>query len=306
MLIQYGFSPAPPDWPKSVVCIGTFDGVHLGHQAVMRTAAAKAASLGLPAGMVTFDRNPLELIAPERSPLPLASWRQNLEFAHSVGIQFTLLLSFNEELRNLTAEEFLQVGLIGSVNACHVVVGADFAMGKGRQGTADWLSRRIESSIVQPVFVDGSRVSSTAIRTSLLEGDAETAARLLGRDFLLEGVVVKGQQLGRELGFPTANLAMLHKGIIPADGVYAAEAETPIGLFPAAVSIGSRPTVGDLPRAVEAYLLDYPGRDLYGTVVKLWFKKRIRGQEKYEGMEALTSQIAQDVTEVKRILADAR
>lgn len=299
MLIEQRIRPAAPDWPESVVCIGTFDGVHLGHQAVMKAAVAAAAELGLPAGVVTFDRNPLELVAPERCPLPVASWRQNLAVAEGLGMQFALLLSFTEELRQLSAQDFLNQALLGSAKARHAVVGADFAMGKGRQGTVEWLSVRMPTTVVQPVLLDGVRVSSTAIRAAVLAGDMKQAERLLGRPFEMEGVVVKGQQLGRQLGYPTANLATHHRGITPGDGVYAAVAEVDGHVFPAAASIGSRPTVGDLPRAVEAYLLDYGGGSLYGRVMRLRFGEMVRPQERFDSMEALVAQIAADVERVR-------
>lgn len=288
-----------PEWPASVVCIGTFDGVHLGHQEVIRQAVLLAQSRELPCVVVTFDRHPAAVLSPDRKPPALASLEENLAQFDELGTSATVILPFNLELSETPAADFLQGILVNILRASCLVVGHDFALGKGREGTGEWLSRRIETIVVPPVAIGGLRVSSSDVRQAVLTGDVERAKLLLGRPFSLHGVVVGGQKLGRELGYPTLNLARSFDQALPTDGVYAGSCRTAFGIFKAAISIGMRPSVDDSGmRLIEAYLLDYPGDSLYGRDVTLHFSKRLRGQERYESLEALKDQIAHDVAAV--------
>ena len=297
MQVHFGVDMLEPEWSGAVLCIGTFDGVHLGHQAVIRRAVEVAASEGLPAVLLTFDRHPAHVLAPERCPKAVASLDENLTQFSRIGVQVALVLAFTRELSQTTADEFFQRVMVDHVRAKKIVVGHDFAFGKGRQGTPEWLAERIETEVVPPFMLEGSRVSSSAVRSEVAEGRVEHAGVLLGRPFAIAGVVVSGQRLGRELGYPTINLARSFDQVMPADGVYVGECETPHGTYRAAVSIGMRPAVSGTHRTIEAYLLDYPGNDLYGKGVVLSLLRRLREERNFDSLDALKAQIALDVAE---------
>ncbi len=302
MLVFLGAAGLRPQWDGSVVCIGTFDGVHLGHQKVVSTAVEEARGRSLPSVVVTFDRHPASVLAPERCPPCLGTVGSNLRRLRALGASVAVVLAFDRSLAERTAEEFFRELIVGSLRAQAMVVGHDFAFGKGREGTPSWLAERIATTVVPPFERDGCRVSSSAIRSLVAGGQMERASELLGRPYCLEGVVVAGERLGRQLGYPTANLGLACDQAVPADGVYAGRCRTPIGEFAAAVSIGTRPTVGGRRRAIEAFLLDYPGDDLYGAAIELDLLTRIRGQETFDGVEALKRQMALDVQKVRRML----
>lgn len=296
MQVHFGVDQLQAEWSKALVCVGTFDGVHLGHQAVIRQAVSHAREAQEPAILVTFDRHPAAVLAPDRCPPAIASIPANLRMFASLSVAVTVMLPFTRELSQTSAEDFYRTILVEKLRASAIVVGHDFAFGHGRQGTSEWLKERIETTVVPPFELDGLRVSSSAIRAAILEGRVEDARRLLGRPFELFGVVVPGQQLGRTIGFPTANLARSFNQAVPANGVYACEAQTDFGTFRAAVGIGVRPTVAtDGSRTVEAYLIDYAGTELYGTSLSLRFLKRIRDEERFDSMEALIEQMESDV-----------
>jgi len=221
MQVHFGVGLLRAEWRKSVACVGTFDGVHLGHQAVIREAISQAQDKELPCVLVTFDRHPAAILAPARCPKSLAGLQENLEVFRELGVSATVVLPFDAELSRMSAERFLREILIGAVRASSLVVGHDFAMGNGREGNTDWLASRLPTTVVKPFEIDGVRVSSSAIRRMVSEGQVEDAARLLGRPFALSGVVVGGQKLGRQLGFPTANIARSFDQAVPAQGIYA-------------------------------------------------------------------------------------
>lgn len=298
MQAHFGLELLRPEWERSVVCLGTFDGVHLGHQAVLREAVERAEERSVPAIPVTFDRHPAAVLAPDRCPPAVAGLAENLRRIEAVGAAVTVVLPFDRELSETPAERFLAETLVGRLRAEHLVVGHDFAFGRGREGTGAWLSSRISTSVVPAYEVDGARVSSRAIRSAVGEGQVEVAGKLLGRPFAMEGVVVGGQRLGRTLGYPTANLGRSSEGLVPGHGIYSGAAETPFGRFAAAISVGVRPTVGGTYRTVEAYLLNYPGRSLYGKALRLEFHRRIREERTFGSLEALIEQMGRDVAEV--------
>ncbi|RYG20873.1 hypothetical protein EON82_19765 [bacterium] len=175
-------------------------------------------------------------------------------------------------------------------------------MGHGREGTTDWLAERIPTTVVPPFEIDGSRVSSSAIRRAVTEGDVVLAARLLGRPFVLSGVIVGGQKLGRTIGFPTANLARTIDGVLPSDGVYAAWFHSPRGRHAAALAIGTRPAVGGGPRSIEAYLMDYDGASLYGMACRVEVVAKLRDEWDFPSLDALVEQIGRDVEKVRKLL----
>lgn len=295
MQVHFGEELLRAEWKNAIACLGTFDGVHRGHQEVIATAVNHARERGLPCVLVTFDRHPAAILAPDRCPKPIASLSENLRMFERLGVSVALVLPFTRELSETTADRFLQDVLIGEVKTSMLVVGHDFAFGKGREGTTTWLQERIETVVVPPYEIDGQRVSSSIIRAAIEKGDMESVAHWLGRPFDIEGFVVGGQRLGRELGYPTVNLARSYSGVIPADGIYAGLAETSLGSFKAAISIGVRPTVGGTARTIEAYLIDFPETEIYGYSVRLEVHRRLREEIKFDSLEALKIQMAKDV-----------
>ncbi len=180
-----------------------------------------------------------------------------------------------------------------------LVVGHDFALGRGREGTTEWLSERLPTQVVPPFLVDGVRVSSSEIRRAVEDGSVDLALKYLGRPFSIAGAIVGGQKLGRKLGFPTANLARSTDQVLPADGVYVVDAETVFGKYRGALNIGTRPSVGGGPRTIEVYLLDYPGNSLYGSNVRLSLLHRIREELNFESLDGLVDQMHADVRVAK-------
>lgn len=300
MLVHFGTDLVHAEWDSADVCVGTFDGVHLGHRQVINTALEQAAESQRPCVLVTFDRHPASILAPDRKPDAVSTMGQNLEQFRHLGVPVCVVLKFDQNLAMMEAEKFLGDVLVGSLKATEIVIGHDFAMGRGRVGDASWLSKHINTTVVPPFQIEGQRVSSTEVRNSITNGDMVMAGALLGRPWGLEGVVVKGNQIGRTIGFPTINIARSSEQIKPKDGVYAGSCRTPIGVFKAAISIGTRPAVGGTQRTIEAFLLDYPGESLYGASVELRFYSRLRDEENFSDLSALKSQINADVAQVVR------
>ncbi|MCO5296669.1 MAG: riboflavin biosynthesis protein RibF [Fimbriimonadaceae bacterium] len=298
MRVHFGLEQLAAEWDAAVGCVGTFDGVHLGHQAVIGQAVARAREHRLPCVLATFDRHPLATLAPDRCPPTLATIGANLGCFERLGVDVALVLPFDRAMSEMPATRFLEDVLQGALRVDRMVVGHDFAFGHGREGTSAWLAPRLPTETVPPMLVDGERASSSAIRAAIAEGSVEAAGRMLGRPYALEGVVVAGEQLGRRLGYPTLNLARSSNQVVPAHGVYAGSCGTPLGEYRAAVSIGVRPAVGGTRRTIEAYLLDYPGESLYGRPVELAVSRRLRGEQDFASLEALVEQIARDVENV--------
>lgn len=300
MQVHFGEELLRAEWDRSIVCLGTFDGVHLGHQAVISAAVEKSRERGLPCVLVTFDRHPAAILAPKRCPHAIAPLSANVRMFEALGVSVSLILPFTKDLSETSASRFLEL-LVDEVKASALVVGHDFAFGKGREGTTDWLKERIETEVIPPFEIDGRRVSSSLIREAIATGDMASATRWLGRPFEIEGVVVGGQRLGRQLGYPTINLGRSYDGVLPSDGIYAGQALTSRGPFKAAISIGMRPTVDGQHRTVEAFLLDYPGDEIYGYSVRLEVHQRLRDELRFDSLEALKHQIALDVAAVANL-----
>ena len=303
----------PADFGPSVVAIGKFDGVHAGHRAVIDRLRRKAAETGERSVAVTFDRNPLAVLRPDRCPENVVTVERKLELLGELELDATLLLTFDEELASRTAEEFVVDILVGALHVSTVLVGQDFRFGRGGAGNPALLRELgptygFAVEVVDDVFLEGSdrRVSSTWIRELLVDGDVTMAARVLGRNVDVRGEVVHGLKRGRELGFPTANLSASVDSFVPADGVYAGwlhDHETGI-THPAAISVGTNPTFDDvLQRQVEAHVLGETGLDLYGHDVTVEFVERLRGMVAFEGVEKLMAQMSADVADAERVLA---
>ncbi|KQO82694.1 bifunctional riboflavin kinase/FMN adenylyltransferase [Frigoribacterium sp. Leaf263] len=298
----------PAGFGPSAVTIGKFDGVHVGHRAVIDLLEEVAAAEGLTATVVTFDRHPLAVLRPDRVPTALVSNRQKRELLEAAGVAATLMLPFDEELRALTPEQFVDRILAGALHARVVFVGDDFRFGVRGSGSVATLRDLGASRGFRVVSIDdvrpagGRRASSTWIRELLDSGRVGEAADLLGREPTVRGIVVKGEQRGRELGFPTANLAPFSEGFVPADGVYAARVLVDGVSYPAAVSVGNNPTFEGVPaKQVEAHLLDVT-MDLYGREVTVQFIDWVRGNVRFDGLEALIEHIAADVRRTRQIL----
>jgi riboflavin kinase / FMN adenylyltransferase len=317
MIVFRDPAEVPAGFGPSVVAIGKFDGVHTGHRAVIDRARIDASD-GSRVVAVTFDRNPLSVLRPGQCPPDVIGPHQKLELLERAGVDATLLLTFDEELAAIPAEEFVRWVLVEALQARTVLVGRDFRFGAGGAGDPDLLVRlgaehgfRVDVvDDVRAVHAD-RRVSSTWIREALSAGDVSTAARLLGRAPSVWGEVVHGMKRGRELGYPTANLSPDLEGFVPADGVYAGwlidterTGVRPRISYPAAVSVGTNPTFDDVhARQVEAYVLDETGLDLYGHHVEVRFVERVRGMTAFDGIDALLVQMADDVERVRAILS---
>ena len=309
MRIFDGVAAVPHGFGPSAISIGKFDGVHLGHRAVIAKLRAIAERDHLQAVAVTFDRNPLALLAPDKCPESLVSVPQKLRLLATTGVDAALVLHFDRELASLPPEDFVRDILVGSLTARSVLVGADFRFGSKGAGDVAMLTELgsqhgFAVEVVGDVRPAGDRrVSSTWIRELLAEGDVRRAAELLGHTPTVRGLVVHGAARGRELGFPTANLSPESEGLIPADGVYAGWLTDGGVRYPAAISVGNNPTFeGVRKKQVEAYVLDRE-LDLYDHVVDVEFVERIRGMVAFTSIDDLIVQMRRDVDDVREFVA---
>ena len=305
--------PRPPQ--GTAVTIGAYDGVHLGHRAVIATVRRLADERGLATAVVTFDRHPASVVRPESAPRLLTDLDQKLELLEETGVDYALVVHFDEERSKESAEDFVREVLVDCLNAKLVVVGADFHFGHQRRGNVALLQQMgrelgfevMGLSLVGPDGVparDELQVSSTAIRRALVAGDLATANAMVGRPYEVRGVVERGDQRGRTWGFPTANVAVPEEILLPADGIYAGWYERPSGeCLPAAISLGRRPTVYEAQpyRLLEAHLLDWDG-ELYGEDAKVRFVAHLRDEEKFDSVDDLLAQMQRDCDEVRKML----
>lgn len=296
-----------PPHAHPVVALGNFDGVHLGHRAILKAAIdrARAAADGT-AFALTFDPLPAKVLAPERAPRLILAPEDKLELLRASGIDGVIVIAFTPALSRLSPAEFVREYLLGKIGAREVVVGHSVSFGHARAGNAEVmtaLGRQMgfATIVVGPVTVEGAVVSSTRVRELIAAGDMRTAARLLGRNHFLSGAVVHGRERGRTIGFPTANLDPATE-CLPPDGVYATRVLLPDGAFPSITNIGMRPTFGEPGRTIEAHIFNFD-RDIYGARIRLELVERIRGERKFDSGQALAAQIAEDLKRVKEILA---
>jgi riboflavin kinase/FMN adenylyltransferase len=296
----------------TAVTIGAYDGVHLGHRALLRDLSERAAARGLTTVVVTFDRHPASVVRPESAPLQLTDLEQKVELLDACGIDRTLVITFDRARADETAEDFVTQVLVESLDARLVVVGEDFHFGHGRKGNVALLTelgREHNFEVVGARLTgDGTEaVSSTRIRSLVAAGDVMAAARLLGRPHEVRGPIVRGDGRGGPvLGFPTANFAIGDDIALPADGIYAGYFTRADGtVHPAAVSVGRRPTFyqpGTASVLVEAYLLGFDG-DLYGERSRVSFVERLRGEQKFGSVDDLIAQMHRDVADVEQALS---
>lgn len=287
------------------VSIGVFDGVHLGHRQMLNALAEDPVAGSLPRGAITFDRHPLATIAPERTPLLITTPEERLALFEQAGLDFAAVLTFDDRMRSLPADAFVESVLAGALGARLVVVGEGFRFGRDAGGDVDELRRLGDHfgfavRAIPLLETAAGPISSSLIRARLGEGDVAAAAELLGRPFARSGRVVAGDRRGSSIGFPTANLELTTGLVVPARGVYAAHAVLD-ERHPAVVNIGVRPTFDGTRQVVEAHILDYSG-DLYGVELRLEFLARLRSEQKFESVEALTAQIATDVEAARKLL----
>lgn len=305
------YTEVPAEARNAVVAIGNFDGVHRGHQAVIAAAAAQARALGTGHAVLTFEPHPREFFVPDQPPFRLTPLRIKARQLEAMGVDSLFVLHFNAELAGKSAEAFVIEVLSEGLDVAHVVVGYDFVFGAGRRGTAALLADlgRLHGfgvTALPPVGGDPGEVfSSTRVRERLQGGHPRQAARLLGRPWEIEARVEHGQKLGRQLGFPTANL-MLGEYLQPALGIYAVKAGIDEGRgtvwHDGAASLGYRPTVGGTDVVFEVHLFDWDG-DLYGRHLRVALIDYLRPEKKFDGLEALKAQIAADCGEARRLLA---
>jgi riboflavin kinase/FMN adenylyltransferase len=295
--------------PGSVVTIGAFDGVHLGHRAVIETVRGLATSKGLASAVVTFDRHPASVLRPGSAPRLLTDLEQRLELLEAAGVDLTLVVTFDKARSEESAEDFVTEVLVGRLGARSVVVGAGFHFGHGRKGNVALLREmgwELDFEVVdlEPLVEAGAPVSSTRIRRLLASGEVASAAALLGRAYTVRGVVVHGDHRGGPvLGCPTANVKIQDEILIPADGIYAGWYERAGGAKHAcAISVGSRPTFyDDAPSLVEAHLIDFEG-DLYGERAQVSFVSRLRDERRFDSTEELVAQMTTDLNEARVLL----
>jgi riboflavin kinase/FMN adenylyltransferase len=306
----YGLDEVPPGWGRSVVTIGVFDGVHRGHQHIVGTAVGLAKERGLPTVVITFDPHPDEVVRPGTHPPLLCSPRRRAELLAGLGTDAVIVLPFTLEWSRMVPDEFVQSVLVDRLHAAHVVVGENFRFGHKAKGDVALLQELGEkydfTALGVPLVANGETISSSYIRERLSAGDVGGAAEALGRPHRVEGVVVRGHQRGRALGFPTANLETLPHTAIPSDGVYAGwlvcdSDRYPGARWPTAISIGTNPTFEGQERTVEAHALDRDDLDLYGEHVAVDFVARIRDTLRFDSIEALVEEMHRDVERSREI-----
>jgi riboflavin kinase/FMN adenylyltransferase len=305
-----GLEEVPDDWGRSVVTIGSFDGVHRGHQLIIGRAVERARAEGASSVVVTFDPHPSEVVRPGSHPPLLAPHHRRAELMGELGVDAVLVLPFTLAFSQLSPEDFVRQVLVDALHAAVVVEGPNFRFGHRASGDVallELLGERYGYAVdlldltVHGSLGESTPFSSTLARRLVAEGDVAGAAEVLGRPHRVEGTVVRGAQRGRELGYPTANVETLPHTAIPADGVYAGWLTADSELMPAAISVGTNPTFDGTARTVEAYAIDRVGLDLYGLHVSVDFLAYLRGMEKFDSIEALLDRMADDVKQAREL-----
>jgi riboflavin kinase/FMN adenylyltransferase len=290
------------------LAIGVFDGVHLGHQAVISSAAGHASAAGGTAVVVTFDPHPAKILRPRESPRLLTATQHKIALIRRLGVSYLLVLTFDRQFASTPPEEFVRQLVEAARPLREICVGQEWSFGKNRAGNLTLLKKLGEQMHfnvvgVEPVTVDGVIVSSTAIRRAIEKGDFATAAKMLGREYTILGTVEQGSHLGRSLGFPTANLSA-HSEQFPPNGVYAAEGQLDRKIMQGVVNLGVRPTVAaGAPQRVLEFHLFKVDRDLYGEEIEVRFLHYLRPEQKFDNLAALREQIARDVAEAQAVFA---
>jgi riboflavin kinase/FMN adenylyltransferase len=301
----------PAGLERAVLAIGNFDGAHLGHRAVIARTRRLAGELGAPSAVLTFEPHPADFFAGRPVVFRLTPSGVKARALEDFGLDGAIVLTFDAGLAALSAEEFVRTVLVERLGAAAIVIGWDFHFGKGRAGSPTFLKEagarygfrvdvidKVEASDASQI----EAISSTAIRRALEAGDVEAAARLLGRDYAIVGTVIAGQQLGRTLGVPTANIALEPSNRL-AHGIYAVEVFVDGARYGGVASFGTRPTIDDGPPLLETFLFDFDG-DLYGRTIEVAFVRRIRGERKFDSLDALKAEMDRDREKARAILAE--
>jgi len=293
----------------SVVTLGNFDGVHLGHRELFRQAVRRARQTEARSVVYTFEPHPLKVLFPERAPLLLNTPAEKERLISASHIDQLIRAPFTPAIASLSAEDFVRETLVNKLKAVHLIVGYDYAFGRGREGDGQFLSKQGEKygfgvDVLHPVGADGQPYSSTGIRQKLAAGDVSGVVELLGRHYTLEGRVVAGDQRGRTIGFPTANL-VTEKEQLPAPGVYSVKVRQRQKEYGGVVNIGERPTFGGGIQTIEVHLLDFTG-DLYGEVLRLYFVERLRREQSFSTVEELKIAISHDILQSRQQLESTR
>jgi riboflavin kinase/FMN adenylyltransferase len=294
---------------RTVLTIGNFDGVHLGHREIFRRVVDQARALQGTAVVMTFEPHPLRLLAPDKAPLRLNTPEEKVRLLAASCIDLLVVLNFTRELAEMPAEDFVREILVRRLGVRHLIVGYDYAFGRDRQGDTAFLAGQARLhgftlEILEPIMAEQQAYSSTAIRRILREGRVADAIKVLGRNFTLDGEVVHGDGRGRKLGFPTANL-VTQKEILPRDGVYAVKVKWREENYDGVINIGCRPTFAPSAPTLEIHLLDFQA-DLYGERLRIYFVDRLRDEERFPSVEALQEAVLDDILRARQVLADAQ
>lgn len=306
MVVTHG--ALPPRRQRHALTIGTFDGVHRGHEAILRRVAAKAAALGVPPCVLTFEPHPREFFSPALAPARLTRLREKLECFAQAGMARTHVARFDAKLASLSPERFVEEMVVQGLQASWLLVGSDFRFGARRAGDFALLGRAAERhgfalEAMPDVTQDGARVSSSGIRAALAAGELERARGLLGRRYTMSGRIAHGEGLGRQLGYPTANLPLRRRPPLSGIFVVEAELEETHARLRGAASVGTRPTIREHAQPLlEVHLLDFEG-DIYGRHLRVTFLERLRGEQKFDGLEALRAAIAGDIARTREYFA---
>ncbi len=310
MRVVRGIDPLPLEERGSVVTVGFFDGVHLGHRAVIDTTVARARERNLRSVGITFDRHPREVLTPGKEPRLLTTVERKASLIETSGLDLLVVLEFTPEFSRITAEDFVRDMLVHGVHARHAAMGVNFTFGHKAAGNVETLQQMgarfgLTAEGVPLLDLDGRTVSSSSIREALAEGDLDWPTRALGRRFVLDGEVVSGHGRGKGLGFPTANLRTWPRLLLPGRGIYAGVAGLRGRRYRAAIDVGTNPTFGVEPLHVEAFLLDFEGDDLPGEPLAIEFWERLRDEERYDSVDALVEAIGEDVARTRTVVPDA-
>jgi riboflavin kinase/FMN adenylyltransferase len=302
-----GAGPIPAHLTGGIVALGNFDGFHLGHQAVVGAAVARARAEGRPALVATFDPHPIRYFRPDAAPFRLTTLDQRERLFAAAGVDAMIVFRFDEELAGLSAEAFVQARLLRALRVGGVVTGEDFTFGRARSGDVNALrawgrAHGFSTDAVAPVMLDGETISSSRIRAALIAGDPETAARLLTRPYTIQGVVQHGDKLGRTIGYPTANLDM-GEYLRPAYGIYAVRGTLDDGrVLDGAANLGIRPQFDPPKELLEPFFFDFSG-DLYGQRLSVELIAYLRPETKFDSLDALVTQMNADCARARTILS---
>lgn len=307
MQLIYEIENYKPNNQELYLALGNFDGVHRGHQSLIKRAVERKNTSGGISAAFIFEPHPAQLLTPGHMPLLLATPQRKARLLESMGLDLLIYNHFTRDIASLSPEDFVSHFLVEQLQVKEVFVGFNYSFGFKGSGKPETLKQLGEKynfavHIIEPVTIDGELVSSSAIRQALEEGKISQAARMLGYDPILDGIVIEGERRGRQLGYPTANVGIEKQYNIPAKGVYAARAEINHNQYNAVVNIGSKPTFHEeYPISVEAHLFDFAG-DIYGQPISLSFIEKIRDEKRFDSLEALVAQITKDAQTAQSIL----